>query len=99
MGFAADCMEVTLMSFLGKGLTLPPSLPPSFPPSLPPSLHKDLIGLGPFQLFLLVIAGMGFAADCMEVTLMSFLGQGLGKEWGLATQTCKKRRREGKREG
>jgi hypothetical protein len=35
----------------------------------------------------------------MEVTLMSFLGQGVGKEWGLSTQTCNKEAREGRREG
>ncbi|KAM3570640.1 hypothetical protein VYU27_007310 [Nannochloropsis oceanica] len=46
---------------------------------------EDLIGLGPFQFFLLLIAGLGFAADCMEVTLMSFMGNGVGHEWGLST--------------
>jgi len=87
-------MALSLSAWQGKKI-------PSFShlSSFLPSLSKDLIGLGPFQFFLLVIAGLGFAADCMEVTLMSFLGQGVGKEWGLSTQTCNKEAREGRREG
>lgn len=35
---------------------------------------------------LLVVAGLGFAADCMEVTLMAFLGPSVGHEWGMSRE-------------
>jgi hypothetical protein len=65
------------------------------PPSPP---RQNIIGLGRFQVFLLIIAGLGFSADCMEVTLMSFMGHGVGIEWDIPIETCREGGREGGRE-
>jgi len=45
----------------------------------------DRIGFGAFQRKLLAICGAGWAADAMEVLLISFALPGVIKEWGLTT--------------
>ena len=45
----------------------------------------DEIGFGPFQRKLMVICGVGWAADAMEVLLISFVLPAIIKEWGLST--------------
>jgi putative MFS transporter len=42
-------------------------------------------GYGRFQNRLMVICGLGWAADAMEVLLISFALPSIGKEWGLTT--------------
>ena len=41
------------------------------------------IGYGKFQRRLLVICGLGWAADAMEVLLIAFILPAIGEEWGL----------------
>jgi len=41
------------------------------------------IGFGRFQTKLMIICGLGWAADAMEVLLISFVLPAAGKEWGL----------------
>jgi len=44
-------------------------------------------GFGVFQLLLLFYAGLAWAADAMEMMLLSFLGPAVRCDWGLsATQ-------------
>ncbi|GBG77662.1 hypothetical protein CBR_g24109 [Chara braunii] len=43
----------------------------------------DEIGFGPFQLMLLMYAGMAWFADATEMILLSYLGPGARCEWGL----------------
>eukprot|EP00934_Nitzschia_sp_Nitz4_P004151 Nitzschia sp. Nitz4//scaffold141_size107518//9546//13339//NITZ4_004263-RA/size107518-snap-gene-0.187-mRNA-1//-1//CDS//3329536249//4141//frame0 len=43
----------------------------------------ELLGMGAFQLRILVAAGLCFAADAMEVLMLSFLSVVLAEEWGL----------------
>ncbi len=45
----------------------------------------DQIGFGRFQQKLLVICGLGWAADGMEVLLISFALPAISREWGLTT--------------
>ena len=44
----------------------------------------DEIGFGPFQRKLMVICGIGWAADAMEVLLIAFVLPAIIKEWGLS---------------
>lgn len=44
----------------------------------------DEIGFGPFQRKLMVICGVGWAADAMEVLLIAFVLPAIIKEWGLS---------------
>ncbi len=44
----------------------------------------DEIGFGPFQRKLMVICGIGWAADAMEVLLIAFVLPSIIKEWGLS---------------
>ena len=46
----------------------------------------ERLGMGPFQMKVLVAAGLCFAADAMQVLLLSFLSQVLRAEWGLSDQ-------------
>ncbi|MBI9050658.1 MAG: MFS transporter [Anaerolineaceae bacterium] len=47
----------------------------------------DQIGMGRFQRKLLILCGMGWAADAMEVLLIAFAIPAIAEEWGLsATQ-------------
>ena len=49
----------------------------------------DNLGTGPFQVRVLIAAGLCFAADSMEIMLLSFLSIILQDEWGLtAAQTA-----------
>ena len=49
----------------------------------------DSLGTGPFQIRVLFAAGLCFAADSMEIMLLSFLSIILQDEWGLtAAQTA-----------
>jgi MFS transporter, putative metabolite:H+ symporter len=41
------------------------------------------VGFGRFQIKLLVLCGLGWAADAMEVLLISFVIPAVGKEWNL----------------
>lgn len=43
----------------------------------------DQVGFGRFQRKLMVICGLGWAADAMEVLLISFAIPAIGEEWGL----------------
>jgi len=43
----------------------------------------ETIGFGRFQKKLMVICGLGWAADAMEVLLISFAIPAIGEEWGL----------------
>ncbi|KAF3783423.1 Solute carrier family 22 member 6-B [Nymphaea thermarum] len=43
-----------------------------------------VLGFGKFQMFLLAYAGMGWAADAMEMMLLSFVGPAVQSEWGLS---------------
>eukprot|EP00934_Nitzschia_sp_Nitz4_P002900 Nitzschia sp. Nitz4//scaffold57_size113557//13151//14779//NITZ4_003982-RA/size113557-processed-gene-0.151-mRNA-1//-1//CDS//3329554819//2890//frame0 len=43
----------------------------------------ERLGMGPFQLWVLVAAGMCFAADAMQVILLGFLCEVLKLEWNL----------------
>lgn len=43
----------------------------------------DEAGFGPFQIKLMIICGLGWAADAMEVLLIAFVLPAVGKEWGL----------------
>ncbi len=43
----------------------------------------DQVGVGRFQNKLMVICGLGWAADAMEVLLISFALPAIGQEWGL----------------
>ena len=45
----------------------------------------ERIGFGRFQIKLLLICGAGWAADAMEVLIISFVIPALMKEWGLST--------------
>lgn len=53
-----------------------------------------LAGFGWFQLLLLLYTGLAWAADAMEMMLLSFLGPAVRCDWGLsATQvpeSCKR---------
>jgi MFS transporter, putative metabolite:H+ symporter len=44
----------------------------------------EKIPLGYFHYRLLVVCGMSFMADAMEVTLLSFISTCAGADWGLA---------------
>ena len=44
----------------------------------------DEIGFGPFQRKLMVICGIGWAADAMEVLLIAFVLPAIIQEWGLS---------------
>jgi MFS transporter, putative metabolite:H+ symporter len=44
----------------------------------------DEIGMGHFQRKLLILCGMGWAADAMEVLLISFALPAIAEEWGLS---------------
>lgn len=46
----------------------------------------DRLGMGKFQYLILVAAGLCFAADAMEVLLLSFLSIVLQEEWGLTDE-------------
>lgn len=46
----------------------------------------ERIGTGPFQRRMLLAAGLCFAADSMEVLLLSFLAVVVQAEWGLTSQ-------------
>ena len=46
----------------------------------------ELLGMGPFQRRILWAAGLCFAADSMEVLLLSFLAVVLQAEWGLSDE-------------
>jgi MFS family permease len=62
-------------------------LPHYYPP---PTTHllTELLGNGPFQNRILIAAGLCFAADSMEILLLSFLTVVLRAEWNLTeTQT------------
>jgi putative MFS transporter len=41
------------------------------------------VGFGRFQTKLMVLCGLGWAADAMEVLLISFVIPAVGKEWNL----------------
>src|SRR5688500_15267580 len=41
------------------------------------------VGFGRFQTKLMVLCGLGWAADSMEVLLISFVIPAVGKEWNL----------------
>ncbi|CAN6444897.1 unnamed protein product [Victoria cruziana] len=43
-----------------------------------------VLGFGKFQMLLLAYAGMGWAADAMEVMLLSFVGPAVKLEWELS---------------
>ena len=43
------------------------------------------VGYGRFQNRLMILCGLGWAADAMEVLLISFALPAIGKEWGLTT--------------
>jgi len=43
----------------------------------------ELLGMGRFQLFILIAAGLCFAADAMQVLLLTFLSNVLRSEWDL----------------
>lgn len=43
----------------------------------------DEVGFGPFQIKLMIVCGLGWAADAMEVLLIAFVLPAVGKEWGL----------------
>ena len=43
----------------------------------------EKIGMGKFQYKLMVICGLGWAADAMEVLLIAFAIPAIGEEWGL----------------
>lgn len=43
----------------------------------------DRVGFGRFQKKLMLICGLGWAADAMEVLLISFALPSIGEEWGL----------------
>jgi len=45
----------------------------------------DRVGLGRFQFKLMAICGAGWAADAMEVLLISFALPAIRQEWGLST--------------
>jgi putative MFS transporter len=45
----------------------------------------ERVGYGRFQRRLLVICGLGWAADAMEVLLVSFALPAMSAEWGLST--------------
>lgn len=45
----------------------------------------DALGTGPFQRRVLLLCGLCFAADSMEIMLLSFLSAILQAEWGLTT--------------
>jgi putative MFS transporter len=44
----------------------------------------DQIGMGRFQRKLLILCGMGWAADAMEVLLIAFAVPAIAEEWGLS---------------
>src|SRR5574338_1217639 len=46
----------------------------------------NTIGFGRFQTRLMVLCGLGWAADAMEVLLISFALPAITAEWGLTTQ-------------
>jgi putative MFS transporter len=50
------------------------------------SMTIDQIGYGRFQRRLMWICGLGWAADAMEVLLISFALPAIGEEWGLSNQ-------------
>ncbi|KAF3783424.1 Organic cation/carnitine transporter 7 [Nymphaea thermarum] len=43
------------------------------------------LGFGKFQMLLLAYAGMGWAAEAMEMMLLSFVGPAVQSEWGLTS--------------
>ena len=45
----------------------------------------ERLGMGKFQLLVLVAAGLCFAADAMQVLMLSFLSEVLRLEWDLTT--------------
>jgi MFS family permease len=45
---------------------------------------EEVLGAGPFQTRILVVAGLCFASDAIQVMLLSFLGIVLQEEWGLS---------------
>jgi putative MFS transporter len=45
----------------------------------------EMVGYGRFQRRLMVICGLGWAADAMEVLLIAFVLPAAGEEWGLTT--------------
>ncbi|CAN6444894.1 unnamed protein product [Victoria cruziana] len=44
------------------------------------------LGFGKFQMLLLAYAGMGWAAEAMEMMLLSFVGPAVRSEWGLTSR-------------
>ncbi|MCC6148234.1 MAG: MFS transporter [Anaerolineaceae bacterium] len=44
----------------------------------------EKIGYGPFQRRLMIVCGLGWAADAMEVLLISFALPAIGQEWNLS---------------
>jgi putative MFS transporter len=43
----------------------------------------EKVGFGRFQKRLMVLCGLGWAADAMEVLLIAFILPAVGQEWGL----------------
>src|SRR5210317_1898842 len=43
----------------------------------------ERLGMGRFQLYILIAAGLCFASDAMQVMVLSFLGEVLKVEWDL----------------
>ncbi|KAL3943664.1 MAG: hypothetical protein SGBAC_002284 [Bacillariaceae sp.] len=43
----------------------------------------ERLGMGRFQLYILIAAGLSFASDAMQVMVLSFLGEVLKVEWNL----------------
>ncbi|KAF0919590.1 hypothetical protein E2562_030015 [Oryza meyeriana var. granulata] len=46
----------------------------------------ELMGFGKFQLLVLVYAGMGWAAEAMEIILLSFVGPLVREEWKVSAE-------------
>lgn len=46
----------------------------------------ERLGMGRFQLYILIAAGLSFASDAMQVMVLSFLGEVLKVEWNLTDE-------------
>ncbi|CAJ1969206.1 unnamed protein product [Cylindrotheca closterium] len=46
----------------------------------------ERLGMGRFQLYILIAAGLSFASDAMQVMVLSFLGEVLKVEWNLTEE-------------